>query len=291
MNITFESAAIGYTLLCLSAACGASTIPSSSQTTNFEELKASHTTVLTQHGPIANKWPESPTPEGASQITYQSGELSLWAWVAWPEGPGPHPALVYLHGDRYLQASDWDLLKPFLDAGVAVMTPTLRGRNGNAGNHELLYGEVDDALAAVAFMADDSRTNPETVYLVGHSMGGATAALASLHSAIRATHTASIGGIYSDGTFAAWQRQGGEPNLVPFDTSRPDEVVVRLFPKHVADLKVEHIAYVGDKELKIIDNAEKAARGSNKLSVHVVPGGHMGARKPALADFLQRISQ
>ncbi|MEM9070108.1 MAG: alpha/beta fold hydrolase [Myxococcota bacterium] len=273
-------------------ACGAST-PSAEmhESPTYLELRASHQTRLTRRGPIADEWPDDPVPEGAERVTYPSGELELWGWLSIPEGAEAAPALVYLHGDRFLQARDWALLAPFRDAGFAVLTPTLRGRNGNPGVHELLLGEVDDARAAVRYAKAHPAIDAERVYLIGHSMGGATAALASLFPNDRPAMSASIGGIYSRGTFASWSR-GGDSNLVPFAASDPDEVAVRLFPLHVDQLQVPHVAYMGDQERRIQQNAREAqARApANLFEVHVVPGTHMSARAPALADFLDRVA-
>ncbi|MEM9071808.1 MAG: hypothetical protein AAGE52_25080, partial [Myxococcota bacterium] len=74
--------------------------------------------------------------------------------------------------------------------------------------------------------------------------------------------------------------------------SDPDEVAVRLFPLHVDQLQVPHVAYMGDQERRIQQNAREAqARApANLFEVHVVPGTHMSARAPALADFLARVA-
>src|SRR5690606_37405015 len=91
-------------------------------------------------------------PPGVSRVAYPSGELELAAWYAVPLGASSGrsaPALVYFHGDFAFGPDDFEAVRPFLEAGYVVMTPTLRGENGNPGDFELLWGEIDDARAAI----------------------------------------------------------------------------------------------------------------------------------------------
>jgi dipeptidyl aminopeptidase/acylaminoacyl peptidase len=43
------------------------------------------------------------------------------------------------------------------------MTPTLRGENGNPGNFECFYGEVDDVIAAGRYLATLPYVDPKHI--------------------------------------------------------------------------------------------------------------------------------
>ena len=103
---------------------------------------------------------------------------------------------------------------PFLAAGFAVMTPTLRGENGNPGSFELFYGEVDDAEAAVRFLAAQPRIDSKRIYTFGHSVGGGISALLSLRPEIPVRKGGSSGGLYSrDGSSVEHNYTSSDPEM------------------------------------------------------------------------------
>jgi dipeptidyl aminopeptidase/acylaminoacyl peptidase len=258
--------------------------------------RAQHATRLSHEAPITEKWPSfDEPPAGAEQVRFSSGALSLWGWYARPEDASdadPVPVVVYLHGGFFAKPGDVELMRPFLDAGFAVFVPTLRGRNGNPGHHELLYGEVDDAAAAVRWVAERPETDDTHVYAIGHSMGGGTVALLALDADVPLAMTASVGGIYSVDTFKRWA-SGKDSKLVRFDVRDRDELELRVMAEHADELAHAHIAYLGDQEKIFQKNAEraqaKAAEANAPLEVEIVPGDHMGALAPALERFRKRI--
>lgn len=111
-----------------------------------------HATQLRERGPSPASYEQADPPPGVVRVTYRSGELELAAWFAAPLGASrshPAPGLVYFHGDFAFGPDDFEHVRPFVDAGFAVLTPMLRGENGNPGDFELLWGEIDDARAAI----------------------------------------------------------------------------------------------------------------------------------------------
>ena len=90
------------------------------------------------------------------QIVYPSGRLALKAWAAFRANASPShkvPGVVFFHAGFAFAAGNFEAARPFLDVGFAVLCPMLRAENGNPGNFELLLGEIDDAGAAVAWLA------------------------------------------------------------------------------------------------------------------------------------------
>jgi hypothetical protein len=97
-------------------------------------------------GPAPEQLEDFEVPPEARVLLYQSGELKLKAWVSPdPKDGVRRPAVVYLHGNFVFEPRHWDAAKPYRDAGFATMTPMVRGENGNPGNFECFYGEVEVA--------------------------------------------------------------------------------------------------------------------------------------------------
>ena len=71
----------------------------------------------------------------------------------------------------------------FHDAGFVLMIPSFRHENSNPGNFEMFYGEVDDLLAAIAYVASQPNVDPSRVYVAGHDNGGTLALLAAVMGA------------------------------------------------------------------------------------------------------------
>src|SRR5262249_407268 len=81
-----------------------------------------------------------------------------------------------------LHTTDWKQAQPFRDAGFVVMTPILRGENGQPGAFSMFYDEVDDVLAAAEALAKLPYVDADRLYVAGHSAGGTLPLLAALTS-------------------------------------------------------------------------------------------------------------
>lgn len=261
----------------------------------FAERKAAHQTQLRLDGPSTGRYEEGFVPHGATAVRYPSGDHELLAWLWLPDAAkdGPVPGLVYFHGAFALAPKDAAAVQPFVDAGLAVLTPALRGENGNPGRLELLYGEVDDAVAAVQWLAARPEVDGEHLYAIGHSIGGGVAAMLALHPEAPLRLTGSVGGIYVPQTFVRWSRSEGNAGLVRFDPTDPDEGSLRTLGPNVRDLVHPHHAYIGDDDAWFHPNAqalsEQAERWDRPAWVHRVPGDHMSSLPPALAAFLELV--
>jgi dienelactone hydrolase len=253
-----------------------------------------HETKLHEHGPSPASFEEFQPPRGVTQIRYPSDELELTAWFAAPLGvSGSHaaPALVYFHGDFAFGPDDFEMVRPFLDAGYVIMTPMLRGENGNPGDFELLWGEVDDARAAIEWVAKQPMVDRRRIYAFGHSVGGAIAAMLSLYPALPLRSSGSCGGIYMPETFGRWAGSSQNAELVRFDPEDPNETELRVLGPNLPWMVHSHVAYVGEDDPWFVDNASALERRAWELGKPfekvVVPGDHMGSLEPALAAFLE----
>jgi pimeloyl-ACP methyl ester carboxylesterase len=107
------------------------------------------------------------------QIPSHGGLLNAFVYVA--AGPGPHPAVVLLHGfpgnERNL-----DLAQDIRRAGWDVLYFDYRGSWGSPGEFSFSHG-IEDTAAAIDYarsaqMARILRLDPSRIVLIGHSMGG-----------------------------------------------------------------------------------------------------------------------
>src|SRR5262249_7918962 len=107
----------------------------------------------------------------------------LKAWVNRPSDPSEkHPAVLFLHGGFSFALSDWESTQPYRDAGFVVLTPILRGENGQPGYFSAGYDEVDDVLAAAEYLGNQPYVGKDRIFRAGASAGANTALLAAMSS-------------------------------------------------------------------------------------------------------------
>jgi dienelactone hydrolase len=265
----------------------------------FLERRAAHATALEVDSPSLGSYEPGLVPDGVTEVRYASGDLELLAWLAVPKAvegtpqAAPAPGVVYFHGAFSLQAKDALAARPLVDAGFVVLMPALRGENGNPGRLELLYGELDDAVAAIRFLAARPEVDREHVYAVGHSIGGGLAALVALRPDAPVRLTASVGGLYVPETFVRWSRSEGNAPLIRFDPTAPHEATLRTLAGNVRDVAHPHLAYVGEDDTWFHPNAERvraeAERWNAPVTVTMVPGDHMTCLPPGLERFVAAV--
>lgn len=153
-------------------------VPFSSQ--SLLEHRKNHRTKLQRLDPSPQEAPDNLESSRLGQwLNFESDGRLLFGCLRLPKGTGPHPAVVYCHGGFALGDSDIQAIDPLVDQGFAVFVPAWRGENGNAGSLELYYGEADDAVAAMEFLARLPHVEENAIYLAGHSAGATTALLAA----------------------------------------------------------------------------------------------------------------
>jgi dienelactone hydrolase len=206
--------------------------------------------------------------------------------------PSPIPVVVYLHSDFAFAPAEWRVATPFLNGGFAVLAPMLRGENGNPGNHELLWGELDDVMSAIDWVCAQPGIDSHRIFVFGRGAGGALAALVSLAADPGCVRlTGSTDGLYQEAVFQAWAAQG----LVPFDPDDPAECDLRLLLPNLRDMTVAHIAYIGEDEgggVRGDHNIARHARAAADevgapLTVQIVGGGF--DYRSAVSEFLLKI--
>lgn len=116
-----------------------------------------------------------------------------------PAGPGPHPAIIFIHGGfwraRFSLEHSAAFCTSLTAAGVATWNVEYR-RVGDAGGG--WPGTLDDVLLAAQFIATIARQHPidlRRVFVGGHSAGGHLALWVAAQNKIDLRRAISLGGI------------------------------------------------------------------------------------------------
>ncbi len=253
--------------------------------------RAQYPTHLTRHGPPPAVWQDqTPTavPAGAKEVTYGSDGLKLKAWVSdLPAGGKARPAVVFCHGGFWFGTEDWDGTKPFRDAGFVVMTPMVRGEDGNPGDFSFYYSEVDDVIAAGRALAAMPGVDPSRVFVSGHSAGGALATLAVMRDGPFAMAAPIGAGL----DMRSMVKAPGERNqsLVVFDPADAHEVEARSALLFTASLRVPIRLFQGDRDGtgRVQQQFVALAKHFGKdATVTVVPGDHFQSLPAAVPKIV-----
>lgn len=243
-------------------------------------------TKLVRRGPAPQTFAPERPPTAVHEVRYTSDGLELKAWVAYPPGASPSakvPGIAYFHGGFAFGADDFASARPFLNAGLAVICPMLRGENGNPGDSEMYLGEVRDAKAAVLWLASQPSVDASHIYTFGHSAGGIVSSLLSLHE-LPIRHGGSAGAMCGPALFDGMSKQ------VPFALDDPNERQVRLLLGNTQWMRHPHYAFLGSEDgYQAAKQAQSAAAANKLLSVATVPGNHFTSLGPAVTDYLKVI--
>ena len=118
-------------------------------------------------------------------VRYASGEVSISGSLLLPSSPGPHAAMVMIHGSG---AVTRDALRPFADHfarnGVAVLITDKRGTGLSTGRWARATFDhlAEDALAGVRYLRTHPEIEPGAIGVHGMSLGGWVAPLAAVKS-------------------------------------------------------------------------------------------------------------
>jgi dienelactone hydrolase len=165
--------------------------------------------------------PSTQAPIPPEIVEVPSGDLHLKGYLWKPPGPGPFPAVMFNHGSgakdaqhtagRTMAEAAADLAPVFLKHGYVFFYLCRRGQGLSADqgpftqdlleqaeakgpevrkhvHYQLVTGgQLDDALAGLAFLKAVPSADPKRIAVVGHSFGGMLTLLSGEHdSSIRA---------------------------------------------------------------------------------------------------------
>ena len=116
-------------------------------------------------------------------VSYESEGLTIYGVLHTPEGDGPLPGVVFIHGavdpDRWSAQTEYlDFQERLVSAGYVVLVPDLRnhGESDDDPDYDLdlEMGATVDVINAARALAAEPAVDPERIAVVGHSLGGAT---------------------------------------------------------------------------------------------------------------------
>jgi len=109
----------------------------------------------------------------------------LLGYLVRPDGPGPFPAVVVLHGCNGFSSASAAIADNLKSLGyVALTVDSLGPRNSTGECGRLFVGQEVDAYAALAYLTEQPFVNPTRVAVLGNSMGGYSALLAVQRGAL-----------------------------------------------------------------------------------------------------------
>ncbi|MFF5207306.1 S9 family peptidase [Streptosporangium sp. NPDC000396] len=137
--------------------------------------------VVTPEGTLADFSGPLPGVRPLQEITAVSADgYPVHGWLALPEGEGPHPVLLNVHGGPFHHYG-WGFLdetQVYAAAGYAVVLPNPRGSNGYGQAHgQAVIGkfgtvDADDVLALLDAALARPECDGERVGVMGGSYGG-----------------------------------------------------------------------------------------------------------------------
>ena len=245
---------------------------------------------LLKKGPAPQSWRQQTLPSGVEKINYQSGGYTLSAWMAKPNTSlDKNKAVIFLHGGFAFDISDFQSGQSYLDAGYAVITPILRGENGQPGHFSLFYDEVDDVLGLLSTLQNRPDIDSNAIFITGHSTGGTL----SLLSGMATTGFKGIASFSGSPDQFWFTDNGKDTKITPFNTKDKNEFYVRSPLFYVQSLQAPTRYFHGTKEDNLTIFGNNFAADGQKLGLNIksvsIKGDHFtflpGAIKASIKFF------
>ncbi|WP_223164578.1 alpha/beta hydrolase family protein [Massilia rubra] len=224
-------------------------------------------------------------------VRYDAAPGKLGAYLTPdPKDGKKHPAIVWMTGGD--SSSIGDVWSPspadndqsasaFRKAGIVMMFPSLRGGNNNPGEPEGFLGEVDDVLAAAAYLAKQPYVDPDRIYLGGHSTGGTLALLtAEISPRFRA--------VFAFGPVGEIGGYGGR--FTSFNPADPREALLRSPARWLASVRSP--VFVIEGAAGNIDSLLAMRSATSNPHIRFVPvkgANHFSVLAPANRVIAQKI--
>lgn len=215
--------------------------------------------------------PADAPPKGVlNLIRYPAPLGQNAAYVSPSPGDGKkHPAIIWIVGGFSNSIGDfaWEPADPkndqsaagFRAAGVITLYPSLRGGNDNPGVKETFYGEVDDVLAAVTYLASLDYVDPSRIYLGGHSTGGTLALLVAEAGSMHFRAVFSLGPVEDVVGYGA--------EVLTFDLGDPREGRLRAPMRWLNDIQCPTYVFEGSAKPGNLDSLLALRRASRNPRV------------------------
>ncbi|HWG84166.1 MAG TPA: alpha/beta fold hydrolase [Deinococcales bacterium] len=173
--------------------------------------------------------------------TFAVGGQLVHGMYHFPPGPGPHPAVLMLHGFTGSRGETHRLFvllsRLLAENGIASLRFDFRGSGESEGGFEEMTAsrEVEDAVQALAQLRARPEVDPERVGLLGLSMGGMIAALTVGEPGVRVKSLV----LWAPAAPESWTEQtppGWSPEMMPEPWDAGGNPVGRAFWRDLSRL-------------------------------------------------------
>jgi dienelactone hydrolase len=118
-------------------------------------------------------------------VSEQSQPTRLLGYLTHPDGTGPFPDVVVLHGCSGFSATSAGIADRLKLLGyVALTVDSLGPRHSSSECGHFFIGQVIDAYAALRYLSQQPFVDPDRIAVLGNSMGGSSASYAVERGAI-----------------------------------------------------------------------------------------------------------
>jgi dipeptidyl aminopeptidase/acylaminoacyl peptidase len=139
--------------------------------------------ILDDRGDVPVALPDEPGPPGRPFVDWryrnEHGQ-EVHGWIVEPEGDGPHPVMVFVHGGPHWLYEDkyFPQVQAYVDAGFLVAMPNYRGSSGygrawsDALTRDVGFTDVDDVTAGLRDLLTRPEADGSRAVVAGWSWGG-----------------------------------------------------------------------------------------------------------------------
>ena len=110
-----------------------------------------------------------------ARISYGPDSLQ-YAKLRIPNGPGPHPVAIVIHGGCWLSIADLHIMDHFCDGltkiGIATWNLEYRRVDSPGGGWPFTFNDIGEGVDFIRVLADKYNLDLSRVVFVGHSSGG-----------------------------------------------------------------------------------------------------------------------
>jgi dienelactone hydrolase len=123
-------------------------------------------------------------PTRHEDVTFRNGDVELHGQLSIPVGPGPHPAVVLVHGSGAATRHIGFFTSAYERLGIATLSFDKRGAGESTGNWKSasFTDLAADVLAAVALLKSRDDIDARRIGLDGSSQGGWVGSIAAAQS-------------------------------------------------------------------------------------------------------------
>jgi len=244
---------------------------------------------------------DSDHPSGVMNVILHQGHERLHGIIYTPQGAGPHPTILLLHGFPGYE-KNLDLAQILRRAGFNVIQFHYRGSWGSEGDYSFA-NVLSDVSMAVRYFSEERNARKYNIdtsrmIITGHSLGGFAALMTAPHYhhikhviSIACYNLGAVARHYDmDESFREKTREMFEECSVPLKGTGVYDLLEEMkihqevwyIPGHAHELREKHILLISGKEDDISeleihhDPIAQALRnaGNGNLKEVLIPDGH-----------------